>query len=143
MCQIFHGVSGGLWAMTGPLALMASVGHQDIAVVLALHGMFSSIGRAIGLGISGAIWTNDLPQELNKALPDYAKNQTAALYGDIKKQLAHPIGHPIRDAVITAYGVVQRQMVIAGCAILPFIIICVLVWRNLPIERKQTKGNVF
>lgn len=143
MCQVFHGVSGGLWAMTGPLALMASVGHQDIAVVIALHGMFSSIGRAIGLGISGAIWTNDLPRELNKALPDYAKNQSAAIYGDIKKQFAYPIGHPIRDAVIVAYGVVQRRMVIAGCAILPFIIICVLVWRNLPIDRKQTKGNVF
>ena len=55
-----------------------------------------------------------------------------------------PIGNPIRDGVVEAYGAVQREMVIAGCAFLPFIIVSVLVWRNLPIkERKQTKGTVF
>ncbi|GJN66742.1 siderophore iron transporter mirB [Purpureocillium lilacinum] len=143
MCQVFHGISGGLWAMTGPLALMASVGHQDIAVVLALHGMFSSIGRSIGLGISGAIWNNDLPVEIYRELPDNAKNQSAALFGDMRLQLHDPLGTPIRDAVVAAYGTVQRRMVIAGCAILPFIVACVLVWRNLPIDRKQTKGTVF
>lgn len=143
MCQVFHGISGGIWAMTGPLALMASVSHQEIAVVLALHGMFASIGRSIGLGISGAIWNNDLPVELYRELPDSAKNQTAALFGDIRLQMRDPIGTPIRDAVILAYGTVQRRMVIAGCAILPFIVASVVVWKNLPIDRKQTKGNVF
>ncbi|RTE72622.1 hypothetical protein BHE90_012974 [Fusarium euwallaceae] len=143
MCQVFHGVCGGIWAMCGPLAIMTQVNHQDIAVALALYSMFGSIGQAIGFGISGAIWTNDLPKEMYKALPESAKNQTAALYGDMVLQMADPVGTPIRDAVIHAYGVVQRQMIIAGCAFLPFIIICVLVWHNKPIDRKQTKGNVF
>ncbi|KAF4980093.1 hypothetical protein FZEAL_3814 [Fusarium zealandicum] len=143
MCQVFHGICGGIWAMTGPLAIMTEVNHQEIAVVLALHSMFGSIGQAIGFGISGAIWNNDLPKEMYKALPNDAKNQTAALFGDINLQMADPIGTPVRDGVIYAYGVVQRQMVIAGCAFLPLIVISVLVWRNLPIDRKQTKGNVF
>ncbi|KAM5347879.1 hypothetical protein ACJ41O_007703 [Fusarium nematophilum] len=143
MCQVFHGVCGGIWAMTGPLAIMTQVNHQEIAVVLALHSMFGSIGQAIGFGISGALWTNDLPKELYKALPESAKNQTAELYGDINLQMADPFGTPVRDAVVHAYGVVQREMVIAGCAFLPFIVICVIVWRNKPIDRKQTKGNVF
>ncbi|KAF5657950.1 major facilitator superfamily transporter [Fusarium heterosporum] len=140
---VFHGVCGGIWAMTGPLAIMAQVTHQEIAVVLALYSMFGSIGQAIGFGISGALWTNDLPWEMHSALPQDAKNQTAALYGDIKLQMADPIGTPVRDAVVYAYGVVQREMVIAGCAFLPLICICVLVWRNKPIDRQQTKGNVF
>ncbi|KAF4992613.1 hypothetical protein FDECE_13664 [Fusarium decemcellulare] len=143
MCQVFHGVCGGIWAMTAPLAIMTQVNHQEIAVALALYSMFGSIGQAIGFGISGALWTNDLPKELYKALPESAKNQTATLYGDMTLQMADPIGTPIRDAVVHAYGVVQRQMVIAGCAFLPFIVICVIVWRNKPIDRKQTKGNVF
>ncbi|KAK2675769.1 MFS transporter superfamily [Fusarium oxysporum f. sp. vasinfectum] len=143
MCQVFHGVCGGIWAMTGPLAIMTQVTHQEIAVVLALYSMFGSIGQAIGFGISGALWTNDLPREMYKALPQDAKNQTAALYGDMKLQMADPIGTPIRDAVVHAYGVVQREMVIAGCAFLPLICICVIVWRNKPIDRQQTKGNVF
>ncbi|KAF7554037.1 hypothetical protein G7046_g6932 [Stylonectria norvegica] len=143
MCQVFHGICGGIWAMTGPLALMTAVSHQELAVVLALHSMFGSIGQAIGFGISGAIWTNDLPKQLLQSLPDNAKNQTTTIYGDIKEQLRYPIGDPIRDAVIHAYGVVQRQMVIAGCAFLPLIVICVVIWHNKPLDRKQTKGNVF
>ncbi|ODA78026.1 hypothetical protein RJ55_06629 [Drechmeria coniospora] len=143
MCQVFHGISGAFWGMTGPLALMAAVSHREVAVVLAVHSMFASIGASIGFGISGALWTNHLPRELYRELPDAAKNQTAQLYGDLKKQKADPIGTPIRDAVIRAYGTVQREMVIAGCAILPLVIACVVVWKNRPIDRKQTKGNVF
>ncbi|KAF5023678.1 hypothetical protein F66182_4244 [Fusarium sp. NRRL 66182] len=143
MCQVFHGVCGGIWAMTGPLAIMTQVTHQEIAVVLALYSMFGSIGQAIGFGISGALWTNHLPREMFKALPVEAKNQTATLYGDMRLQMQDPIGTPIRDAIVHAYGVVQREMVIAGCALLPFIAICVHVWRNKPIDKQQTKGNVF
>ena len=144
MCQIFHGICGGIWAMTGPLAIMASVDHQELAVVLAIYGMFGSIGQAIGFAVSGSIWTSDMPRELNKHLPVGFKNESMAIYGDITKQMEFPIGNPIRDGVVDAYGAVQREMVIAGCAFLPFIIVSVLIWRNLPIkERKQTKGTVF
>jgi len=144
MCQVFHGICGGIWAMTGPLAIMASVDHQELAVVLAIYGMFGSIGQAVGFAVSGSIWTNDLPRELNEHLPVGSKNESMAIYGDITKQMEFPIGNPIRDGVVDAYGAVQREMVIAGCAFLPFIIVSVLVWRNLPIkERKQTKGTVF
>ncbi|KAF5000604.1 hypothetical protein FGRMN_1636 [Fusarium graminum] len=135
MCQVFHGICGGIWAMAGPLAIMTQVTHQEIAVVLALYSMFGSIGQAIGFGISGALWTNNLPREMCRTLPQDAKNQTAALYGDIKLQMAEPIDTPVRDAVIYAYRVVQREMVIAGCAFLPLVCICVLVWRNKPIDR--------
>ncbi|CAJ0549389.1 Ff.00g030020.m01.CDS01 [Fusarium sp. VM40] len=91
MCQVFHGHS------------------PEIAVVIALYSIFGSIGQAIGFGISGALWTNDLPTEMFKALPQDAKSQTASLYGDMKLQMADPIGMTIRDAVIHAYGVVQRE----------------------------------
>ncbi|PHH65861.1 hypothetical protein CDD81_1230 [Ophiocordyceps australis] len=143
MCQVFHGISGGLWAMAAPLALMSSVSHQDVAAVIALKSMFCSIGAALGFAIAGALWTNNLPGEIEKALPDDAKGQAAELYASIKTQTAHPLGHVIRDAVVEAYGIVQRRMVIAGCAFLPFIVACVVIWHNRPVpKRAQTKGNV-
>lgn len=52
--------------MAGPLTIMTQVNHQGIAVALALSSMFGSIV----FGISGTIWTNDLPREMYKALPD-------------------------------------------------------------------------
>ncbi|KAH6958486.1 hypothetical protein HG530_010091 [Fusarium avenaceum] len=104
--------------------------------------MFGSIGQAIGFGISGALWTNDLPTEMFKALPQDAKSQAAALYGDMKLQMADPIGTTIRDAVIHAFRVVQRERW-SGCAFLPLICTCVLIWRNKPTYRQQMKGKVF
>lgn len=53
MFQVFHGICGGIRAMTGPLAIMASVDHQELAVVLAIHGTFGSIGQAIGFAVCG------------------------------------------------------------------------------------------
>lgn len=143
MCQVFHGVCGGIWAMTAPLAIMTTVTHQELAVVLALHSMFGSIGQAIGFAVSGAIWTNELPGRLYYELPDSAKAQSRVIFGKITEQMRYPIGNPVRDGVIRAYAYVQRHMVIAGCAFLPAIIVCVVVWRNLPLDKKQTKGTVF
>ncbi|PHH60607.1 hypothetical protein CDD82_2259 [Ophiocordyceps australis] len=144
MCQVFHGIGGGFWCMAAPLALMSSVSHQDVAAVIALKSMFGSIGSALGFAIAGALWTNNLPDEIKKALPDEAKSQAAALYASITAQTEHPLGHAIRDAVVKAYGIVQRRMVIAGCVFLPFIVACVVMWHNRPVPKKaQTKGNVF
>lgn len=44
-----------------------------------------------------------------KALPQDAKIQAVAIYGNMKLQMADPIDTAIRDAVIPAYGVVQRE----------------------------------
>lgn len=97
--------------------------------------MFGSIGQAISFGISSALWTNNLPTEMFETLPQDAKSQTVALYGDMKLQRADPIGTTIRDAVIHAYGVVQRERW-SGCAFLPLVFICVLIWRNKSIDRQ-------
>ncbi|KAH6874874.1 major facilitator superfamily domain-containing protein [Thelonectria olida] len=148
MCQLFNGLYSGIWALTAQLAVMSSVNHQEVAVGLALWGMFGSIGAAIGYAIAGAIWTNILPAELAKALPDDMKDQAATIFGDITVQLSYPMGSPTRDAIIEAYSVVQHKMVIAGCCFIPVCALCILMWRDTDInkrdeESEQAKGNVF
>jgi hypothetical protein len=149
MCQVFNGISSGIWPLTGQLAIMASVGHQEIAVALALFGLFGSVGAAIGLAIAGAIWNNVLPEKLLELLPADSKDQMATIFGDINVQLSYPIGSPIRDAIEGAYSDVQRKMVIAGAAFTPLCLLCVLIMKNINVRHleavngKQTKGNVF
>lgn len=149
MCQVFNGLSSGIWPLTGQLAIMASVGHQEIAVALALFGLFGSVGAAIGLAIAGAIWNNVLPQKLLELLPADSKDQMATIFGDINVQLSYPIGSPVRDAIEGAYSDVQRKMVIAGAAFTPLCLLCVLIMKNINVRNleavngKQTKGNVF
>ncbi|KAF9876629.1 major facilitator superfamily transporter [Colletotrichum karsti] len=149
MCQIFNGVASGIWALTSQLAIMASVTHQQIAIGLALHGLFGSIGAAIGLAIAGGIWNNVLKNAIYANLPDDSKDLTAKIFGDLATQISYPMGSPIRTAIIEAYANVQRKMVIAGCAFIPLIFVSLIIWRNIDVKRiesekgRQTKGTVW
>ncbi|KAI0008341.1 MFS general substrate transporter [Xylariaceae sp. FL0662B] len=149
MCQVLNGAATELWLLAGQLAIFASVTHQEVAVGLALFGLFGSVGSAIGLAIAGGIWTNVLPAKLYEFLPDDSKNLTSKIYGDIKVQRSYPMGSPIRDAIIAAYADVQRKMVIAGACFIPLCVVCILVWKNINVKQleasrgKQTKGTVW
>jgi hypothetical protein len=148
MCQIFNGFYSGVWSLTSQLAIMATVGHQELAVAIALWQLFGSIGASIGNALAGALWTNIFPVQLQQNLPADAKNLTQAIYADIEVQLSYPLGSPIRDAIIESYGHVQRLMVITGVCFLPACIVCVLVWKNINVikvdaARKKAGSNVF
>lgn len=149
MCQMFNGISSGIWVSTGELAVQASVSHQELAVASAIFSMFGSIGAAIGIAIAGSLWTNILPTQLYNHLPDDAKDLAAEIYGSIIVQQSYPFGSPIRDAIIAAYADVQRKMVIAGSAFIPLLVICIVVWRNVNVKKleeingNQAKGTVW
>ncbi|KAI5862959.1 siderophore iron transporter mirB [Durotheca rogersii] len=148
MCQVLVGFGAGVLSQTGVLAAMASVRHQDVAVALAIYGLFGSVGSSVGYAIAGGMWTNILPAKLYEFLPEDSKHLTAEIYGDIQKQMAYDFGTPIRNAVIAAYGDVMRKMVIVGSALIPLVIATVFIWRNINVkklesEEKKERGNVF
>lgn len=148
MCQILIGFGSALLTDTSRLAVMAAVEHKDVALSLVLHSLFTSIGSAIGYAIAGGMWTNMLPYKLAEYLPEEVKSQAWTIFGDIKLQMQYPIGNPIRDAVIAAYGDVGRKMVIVGSALTPLMIITVLLWRNINVkdmeqEEKEDRGTLF
>ncbi|KAI0465568.1 siderochrome-iron transporter MirB [Xylaria cf. heliscus] len=142
MCQLFVGIGSEIWSLTAQLAIMATVTHQEIAVALALWGLFGSIGASIGLAVAGALWTNILPAKLYEFLPDDAKDQAGEIFGSIVVQLSYPMGTPIRDAIIAAYADVQRKMVITGAAFLPLCLLCLLLWKNINVkELEESRGG--
>lgn len=148
MCQLFNGISSGVWALTAQLAIMSSVSHQEVAVGIALFGLFGSIGASIGQAVAGAMWVNLLPDRLTENLPEDTKDKAMEIFGDITIQLSYPMGSPVRDAIIEAYGFVQRRMVIVGACFLPCCLVCLFMWRNINIIQleaqrgKQNKRNV-
>lgn len=149
MCQVFNGIATGIWALTAQLAIMASITHQEIAVAIAIFGLFGSIGAAIGLAIAGGMWNNILPQQLYNRLPEGSKDQVATIFGDIVVQMSYADGTPERDAIVGAYADVQRKMVIAGACLIPLCMASVFMWKNINVKKledtrgTQTKGNVF
>lgn len=144
MSQIFVAVGGGTDVICQQVAIMSSVKHQHIAVVLAMQSMAASIGGGIGRSISGAIWQGVFPGKLREYLPESSQGNFTQIYGDIKTQLSYPVGSPTRDAIQRAYGDGQRAMLIGGTAILGLGFVAVAMWRNTNVKNiKQTKGLVF
>lgn len=149
MTQFFCGLGSGLFATCGQLAVMAPVSHQQIAVVMAIWGLFGSIGASIGLAIAGAMWNNILPDQLYNRLPEESKNMSQAIFGNITLQMSFLDGTPEREAVVGAYGDVMRKMVIAGSCFMPLCLLSIFVWRNINVKKlekeegAQTKGNVW
>lgn len=148
MCQLFSGIYSGVWPLTGQLVITASVNHQEVAVGLALYGLFGSIGASIGEAIAGAMWTNMLYDRLELYLPADQKDLAASIYASLDTQLEYA-GTPTGDAINQAYAYVMRMMVITGVCFIPLCIACIFLWRNVNVKKleeekgKQMKGNVF
>lgn len=144
MCQIFVAVGGGTMALMTQLAVMAVVHHQDTAAVLAVLGTLNSIGGAVGLAVSGAIWTNTLPDQLAQNLPPSINNQSSTIFGSLTQQLSYPRGSPERDAIIMSYSYLQKVLCIAATAISVGCLILVFGLRdvNLKQARQPVKGLV-
>jgi hypothetical protein len=142
MSQIFIAFGGGSLIICEEMAVMAAAPHENVAGMLALIGLFSSIGNAIGQAVSGAIYTNKFPAALDRYLPGNA-TLNAELYGSLPAQLLYPIGTPERTAIIAAYGHTQYYLTIAGTAFLVPCFLYIAMWRDFKVkELRQVKGRV-
>ena len=123
------------------MAVMAAAPASHVASMLALIGLFTSVGGAIGQAVSGAIYTNKFPAALDRALPGNA-TLNAELYGSLTVQLQYPLGSPERNAVIYAYADAQRYLTIAATCFLVPCFVCILVWKDFKVkELKKVKGR--
>lgn len=141
MCQIFIAFGGGSLIICQEMAVMAAAPHENVASMLALIGLFSSVGGAIGQAISAAIYTTKFPAALDYALPGNA-TLNAELYGSIVNQLAYPIGTPERTAIIYAYGEAQFYLTLASTCFLVPCFFFIYLWQDFKVkELRQVKGR--
>ena len=130
LSQLLIAFAGGALVITEQMAAMAATTHQYVAVVLAVEGMFYSIGGGIGSSISAALWTGVFPRKLAKYLPAETQPDLMLIYGDIDKQTSYPKGSPTRIAIEAAYGDAQMYMAIVATAVLIIAFGAVLMWRG-------------
>lgn len=145
MSQIFIAFGSGTIMITDEIAILAAVEEQQLfAVAIALVSMCGSIGQAVGLTVSAAIWQDIFPKRLALYLPEDQQPNIALIYMDIVTQLSYPTGSPTRLAIQRAYGDTQKYLFIAGTSVWVIGIVGTLMWRNINlIGIKQTKGRVF
>ncbi|KAK9422940.1 hypothetical protein SUNI508_04607 [Seiridium unicorne] len=141
MTQVFVAFAGGPVVTSAELAMMAPVGHQHIAAILAILDLFGSVGTALGSTVSAAIWTGVFPAALSRNLPPGTPVDT--IYSSIYVQLGYRVGTPIRVGISYAYAEAQRYMLIAAVTLLGAAWVCTWLWRDIKIKDiHQIKGSV-
>ncbi|EIW85960.1 MFS general substrate transporter [Coniophora puteana RWD-64-598 SS2] len=112
MTQVLQGFGGGLASISAQVGAQASVPHTDVAMVTAVVLLLTEIGGAVGNACAGAIWSNSMPENLAKYLPELSDEQRKALYGSITDVVKYPRGDPIREGVILAYDDTMKTMIL-------------------------------
>lgn len=143
MCQIFIAFGGGTLVIGDDMAVMAGGGREGTPMMLALIGLFSSIGGAIGYAVSAAIYNNVFVEALASKLPENLKANATEIYTlGITTQMAYPVGSDLRNATVYAWGYAQRMNCIASTCILVLLIPGVAIWKNYDVGKKQNKGTM-
>ncbi|KAL4967073.1 siderophore iron transporter mirB [Aspergillus stella-maris] len=142
MCQIFLAVGGGTMILIEQVAVLAASDHEDYAAMLALLSTFGNIGSAVGSSVSGAIWTNTLPEKLREYLPAETKSQWSDIYDSLDVQLSYPVGSATRTAIQNAYATSQRYMMIAGTAIMGLSLVWVFIMKNIIVKDSKDVSKV-
>ncbi|KAE8368917.1 major facilitator superfamily domain-containing protein [Aspergillus caelatus] len=143
MCQVFLAFAGGTMIICQQVAVQAAADHNHVSSALAFLNCFGNIGGAIGGSISGAIWTHTLPDALKRLLPDSVKSDWQTIYDDLDVQLSYERGTPERQAIALAYASSQKNMLIAGTAIMALSLIWMFVLRDIKLTKQQSKGILF
>ncbi|KAI3332802.1 major facilitator superfamily protein [Ustulina deusta] len=141
--EILYAFAGGASVICEQVAVMAAASHQEVAVVLAIEGLFASVGGGIGGTVAGAIWTGVFPQKLLEYLPADTKDQFATIYGDLTAQISYPVGSATHAAIVRAYDDALRNMFIAATTLTVIGLAGVIAWRDIKLKDfKQVKGRV-
>ncbi|KAI5195195.1 ferrioxamine B transporter [Aureobasidium subglaciale] len=139
--EVVLGFAGGLFPYPVQTLIQAATQHEHLALVTGLYLATYNIGSAFGSTVSGALWTQVLPGELERNLAAVTNNATIAVYAYSNPLffiLDYPVGTPERDAVIVSYRHIQRLLCITGICLCVPLIVFSLCLRNPRLGKEQS-----
>ncbi|CAG9955496.1 unnamed protein product [Clonostachys rosea f. rosea IK726] len=102
----------------------ASVPHEDMASIISLLTLWSTLGSSIGSAVSSAIWTNEMLDRMHLEMPKVDNSTIAKIYANITKLRSnYSFTDPVRQGAIRAYAYVNGHIAITALvlACLPLI----------------------
>ncbi|KAM0792668.1 hypothetical protein ACM66B_002448 [Microbotryomycetes sp. NB124-2] len=139
--QVVLGVAGGLFPYPGQALIQSTTKRQHLAIITSLYLAAYNIGSALGNTISGAIWTQVLPGQLQEKLSAVSTNATLVSYAygsPFYFIVDYPWESPERQAVVLAYQHTQKLLCITGlCLSVPLFVFTLLV-RNPKLGKEQS-----
>ncbi|GAA5821539.1 hypothetical protein JCM3770_000861 [Rhodotorula araucariae] len=151
LSQVFTGIGGSFSVVGSQVGSQASVPHQDVALAIALLGLWSAVGAGIGEAVAAAVWNGHMPGNLRSHIPVSVANDTeiATLFSSITAIKAYDYDSPLRQGAIKAYEATVFPLW-AGALGLSFIaLIAACFQSNFYLgeaqnawDHKDTEGNV-
>lgn len=135
--QVLLGIAGGFFPYPAQVSIQAAVKHEHLAVVTGLYLASYNIGSALGNTVSGAIWTQIVPRELNARIQN-ATDASMWYLSPISMTPLNPPGTPARDAAIDVYRHVQRLLCITAIGLCVLLIFFALMLRNPRLGKEQS-----
>lgn len=87
------------------MSIMTVKRHGEVTSLIALLELLLPYVRSgVGSSVSGVIWTNTVYAEVLKLLLGDAKDMAKKTYEELELQLSHPVGLPVRGAIMQTYG---------------------------------------
>ncbi|AEO64405.1 uncharacterized protein THITE_2110535 [Thermothielavioides terrestris NRRL 8126] len=141
--QVLLGIAGGMFPYPAQASLQAVLQHERLAVMTGLYLATYNLGSAFGGAVSGAIWTQVLPGQLDQRLAPFGNVTLSSLaYADpFTFSAAYPVGTPERQAVIDSYKYAQRLLTITGICLCVPLIGFAAVLRNPKLNDEQTLAS--
>ncbi|KAM0754821.1 MFS general substrate transporter [Meredithblackwellia eburnea MCA 4105] len=138
--QVLLGIAGGLFPYPGQALIQAAVRHENLAVITACYLASYNMGSALGQTISGAMWTQILPNQLTKQLGN--STLAASVYADPYTFAdTYAVGTAERTGAILAYRYIQRLLCITGLCLSVLLVVCCLITRDLRLGDEQSLEN--
>ncbi|WWD08400.1 hypothetical protein V865_006512 [Kwoniella europaea PYCC6329] len=115
--QVLRGASNGFIPYPIQALIQAAAPHEHLALVTAGWTAIYYVAFGVGAAISGAMWTNIVPDKLTTYLQGNATLVAAAYADPLTYATQWPVGTWQRDGVARAQDEAQRVMVIVGTVI--------------------------
>jgi len=137
--QILLGIAGGMFPYPAQASLQAYLTHEHLAVMTGIYLALYNVGSALGNAVSGAVWSQVLPEQLSKNLAGINETLAEFTYGNpFDAAAAYPVGTREREAIIVSYKYAQRILTIIGICLCVPLIGFAFTLRNPVLTNKQT-----
>lgn len=141
--QCLLGFAGGWFSYPAQTSIQAATKHEHVAIVTGLYLATYNIGSAFGSTVSGAIWSQVLPGELENRFSSFnnATLATSAYSNPFGFIAEYPVGTPERATMIASYQHIQRLLCITGICLCVPLLFFALVLRNPRLTKDQSRPD--
>ncbi|KAG9258795.1 major facilitator superfamily domain-containing protein [Emericellopsis atlantica] len=93
----------------------ASVPHEDMASIISVLTLWSTLGSSVGSAVASAIWTNQMLDQMYVEMPNVPKETILEIYGSITAlRTDYDFLDPIRQGSIRAYAIVNGNITVTS-----------------------------